>query len=117
MSKNIHHIETTAELETLIKHSTKPVVVDYWAPWCGPCKSLNPILEVAAEELGDEAIIAKVNIDELPALARENAVNSIPTLFYYSKGRLRHRSTGLTDTSGIITRVLSYTVAQPPAFA
>jgi thioredoxin 1 len=114
MSKNIHHIQTADELETLINHSAQPVVVDYWAPWCGPCKALNPILEAAAEELGDEAIIAKVNIDDLPGLARSNDVSSIPTLFYYHKQRLRHRSTGITDLSGILTRVQSYTCCREP---
>lgn len=114
MSKNIHNIQSEVELETVIKHSTKPVVVDYWAPWCGPCKALNPILEEAAEALGDDAIIAKVNIDALPELARENGVSSIPTLFYFSNGRIRHRSTGITDTSSIITRVRSYALAGQP---
>lgn len=113
MSKNIHNIKTADELKTLIEHSVKPVVVDYWAPWCGPCRSLNPVLEAAAQELGDEVVIAKVNIDELPELARENGVQSIPALMYYHQRRLRHRSTGLTDTSGIITRALSYGGVQP----
>lgn len=113
MSKNIQNIKTADELKTLIDHSIKPVVVDYWAPWCGPCRALSPVLDAAAEELGDEAVIAKVNIDELPELARANGVTSIPTLFYYNKQRLRHRTTGMTDTSGIITRVLSYGGVQP----
>lgn len=112
MSKNIHSIKNSDELETILTHSTKPVVVDYWAPWCGPCRSLNPVLEAAAQELGDEAIVAKVNIDELPELARENGVKTIPTLMYYHRGHLRHRSSGMTDTSGIVTRVLSYGTAQ-----
>jgi len=113
MSKNIHNIKTADELKTLIEHSVKPVIVDYWAPWCGPCRSLNPVLEAAAQELGDEAVIAKINIDELPTLARENGVQSIPTLMYYHQRRLRHRSAGLTDTSGIVTRALSYGGVQP----
>lgn len=114
MSKNIHHIQSASELDTIIQHSPQPVVVDYWAPWCGPCKALNPILESAADELGDEAIIAKVNIDEHPQLARKNDVGSIPTLFYFNKGRIRHRSTGITDRSGIVTRVRSYATASEP---
>lgn len=114
MSQNIQHIQSAEALEALIDESDTPVVIDYWAPWCGPCKALNPILEEAAEALGDEAIIAKVNIDDLPALARENGVSSIPTLFYYSHGTLCHRYTGITDTSGIITRVRSYALIGQP---
>jgi len=108
MHTNIHHIRHESELEALIQNGGKPVVVDYWASWCGPCKSMHPILDTAAQELENEAIIAKVNIDELPALGLRNQVSSIPSLLYYSHGELRHRSVGVTQTFNIVNRLRSY---------
>ena len=66
----------------------KPVLVDFWAPWCGPCKSLNPILQEVANELGSTAAIYKVNVDENTDLAQEHGVNSIPTMLVYKNGSL-----------------------------
>lgn len=62
------------------------VLVDFWAPWCGPCKTQTPILEKVAEKIGDQAVIAKVNVDENASLAAEFGVRSIPTLILFKEG-------------------------------
>jgi thioredoxin 1 len=62
------------------------VLVDFWAPWCGPCKMQTPILEKVADKIGDQAVIAKVNVDEVPALAAQFGVRSIPTLILFKDG-------------------------------
>jgi len=62
------------------------VLVDFWAPWCGPCKMQTPILEKVAEQIGDKAVIAKVNVDEAAPLAAEYGVRSIPTLILFKDG-------------------------------
>ena len=62
------------------------VLVDFWAPWCGPCKMQTPILDKVAEQIGDKAVIAKVNVDEAAPLAAEFGVRSIPTLIVFKNG-------------------------------
>lgn len=63
------------------------VLVDFWAPWCGPCKMQSPILDKVAEKVGDKAVIAKVNVDQSPALAAKFGVRSIPTMILFKDGQ------------------------------
>jgi len=109
MSKNIRNIQSAEEFNELVSQTEKPVVVDFWAAWCGPCQALGPILEVAASELGEEAIVAKVNVDDLRNVARDNRITSIPTLFYYAGGQLQHRESGIPQANAIIAKVSSLT--------
>ena len=83
----------TFEEATTASDST--VIVDFWAPWCGPCKALTPILEEVANEAGDAAKIYKVNVDENTELAQQYGVQSIPTLLVYKQGSLSERIVGL----------------------
>jgi thioredoxin 1 len=76
--------ETTFEQEVL--KSDKPVIVDFWAEWCGPCHAVSPILERIVDERGDELRLVKVNIDEEPALAVRFGVQSIPTMILFKDG-------------------------------
>ena len=71
-----------------VVNDTKPTIVDFWAPWCGPCLSLSPILEEIANDLGDSVGVYKVNIDENTDLAQEHGVRSIPTILVYKNGAL-----------------------------
>jgi putative thioredoxin len=101
-----HVIEATSETfvrEVIEASSTVPVVVDFWAPWCGPCRVLGPILEKLAGEYAGKFLLAKVNIDENPKLASQFGVRSIPTVFGVRDGAVADAFTGVQSESVIRT--------------
>ena len=85
---------TDAAFEKTVLQSELPVVVDFWAPWCGPCRMDGPILEKLAKELEGKVIIAKVNTDEDPQWAQKYGVQGIPTMLFVSEGKVAHRQVG-----------------------
>jgi thioredoxin 1 len=85
---------TTSTFDETIQAASGPVIVDFWAEWCGPCKMIAPILQEIAREQGDKVTVTKLNVDEHPDLARRYDVMSIPTLLVFSGGELRKRLIG-----------------------
>ena len=85
---------TTQNYENEIVNSDIPVLVDFWAPWCGPCRMVSPIIEDLSNELNGRVKVAKVNIDEQPELAAKFEVMSIPTLAMLEKGRIKNVTVG-----------------------
>ena len=108
MKQTIEVNEGNFEAEVL--KSAQPVVVDFWAEWCGPCKMLAPVLEEIASEQGGRAKIAKVNVDENPALAARFDIRSIPTLLYFAGGELREQTVGVGSKKSIVSRLESLAV-------
>ncbi|MCI0556249.1 MAG: thioredoxin, partial [Anaerolineae bacterium] len=84
-----------AEFEKKVLESDVPVIVDFWAPWCTPCKMIAPMLENIAEEYDGKLIVAKVNTDENPQWAMRYGVQGIPTLLFISKGRAVGQQVGV----------------------
>lgn len=96
--------------EEVVLRAEKPVLIDFWASWCVPCRMQSPIIEELAAELGDTAVVAKVNVDESPELAAQFSVMSIPTLLIIRDGRVVGRRSGVTDKSTLAAMLESVRV-------
>ena len=111
-------MKTTIELnettfENAVPQSKTPVVVDFWADWCGPCKTLAPVLDELAREQQGQAVIAKVNVDESPLLATRYNIQSIPTLLYFNAGELRDKTVGVVSKKTIAGKLAALQPAAP----
>ena len=94
---------TDEKFETEVVKANQPVVVDFWAEWCGPCKQIGPTLEEISNELKDQVIIAKHNIDEQPNKPTELGIKGIPTMLLFKEGELKATKVGATTKSNIIS--------------
>ena len=107
MSENIKHI-SDASFETDVLKSERPVLVDFWAEWCGPCKMIAPILEEIAAEHDGKIQIAKLNIDENLNVTRDFGVMSIPTLLLFKNGDVATRMVGAKPKGALVQELSPY---------
>lgn len=95
-SENVH-VFNDLNFEQEVLKSDKPVLVDFTATWCGPCKQLAPIIDQVADEIGEEAIVGKLDIDESPLTAGKFAVRGVPTVMVFRNGERTDQHVGLTS--------------------
>jgi thioredoxin 1 len=106
MSDKITNL-TNDTFKAAVAGTATPLLVDFWAPWCGPCKAIGPILEELAGEFGDKLQIAKVNIDDNNEIAAEYNIRAIPTMLLFKGGKLIDQIVGLTPKAALKAKLLA----------
>ncbi len=104
MSDKILELDSS-NFESAISGGSAPVVVDFWAPWCGPCKAIAPILAELADELGDAVKICKVNVDNNSEIAGKFAIRAIPTILIFKNGAVSDTVVGLTSKDDLKAKI------------
>ncbi len=98
---SVINITSEQEFRDLLATAGKPVLIDFWATWCGPCRMVAPEVEAVAEAMGDQAVVAKLNVDELGSVAGQYKVMSIPTLLVFKAGAEQNRIVGFRPRKDI----------------
>ena len=96
---------TNAEFDSVITSSDKPVLVDFWAPWCGPCRALGPVIEEVGTEMADRLAVYKCNVDEEAELATRFRIVSIPTMVLFKNGEPVHQMVGSMPKAALVSEV------------
>lgn len=94
-----------SNFDEIILQSDKPAVVDFWAPWCGPCKMIGPIIEELAAELEGKAVLAKCNVDESRDVPVKYGIRNIPTILFFKDGELKDKIVGATNKATILEKI------------
>jgi thioredoxin 1 len=94
-------IFTDQNFEEEVIKSGVPVVVDFWAPWCGPCQAMGPIISELAQESGDKFKVGKINVDENPAISKSLSIMSIPTIMIFKNGKIIKQLVGLQSKESL----------------
>ncbi len=100
------HIEINSQnFEEVVVNSDKPVLVDFWAPWCGPCRMMGPIVDEIGDEYKDKIVVGKINVDDEMDLAQQYRVTSIPAFCLFEKGELKTKVVGGRTKEDLLTEL------------
>lgn len=96
---------TDATFESLVLKSDKPVLVDFWAVWCGPCRMVGPIVQEIGEEYGDKVVVGKLDVDHNPETARKFGIRNIPTILFFKNGEVVDKQVGAVPKQNLVEKL------------
>ena len=96
---------TDANFEEIVTKADKPVVVDFWAEWCGPCRIVGPIIGEIAEEYNDRAIVGKLDVDNNPEVSAKYSIRNIPTVLFFKDGKVADKQVGAVPKNAFVSKL------------